>query len=395
MNRILEFIQQHEAEWLADLSALVGVDCGTMNKRGVDAVGEIVARRCKDFGFDVQKHAQVEWGDCYTATLRGTGSGRIMLMGHLDTVYFDGTVATHPIRHEGNKLYAPGAGDMKGGLLVGMYAMRALKVTGFTDFESLTFFFNSEEEHGSPVSKHITAKLAPTMDAALVFEPARANGAIVSARKAAATFTANIRGLSAHAGVQPEKGINAVVAAARLIEAAAALNGCVSGVTVTPSVVSGGTASNVVPDQCKVQIDCRAADKAGLQAVREGMRALAAKEFVTGAQVELSGDFSFPPMEKTPAVAMMANFAKQAAHELGFALEDIATGGASDASVIAPFCPVVDGLGPISGNAHNADTEYIEVDSIVPRTALAAMLIQRLLQPDSLKQLRAMKPAQS
>ncbi len=392
MKTIFELVQQHEQAWLADLAALCAIDCGTENKAGVDAVGQLVMQRCAGWGWEIQHYPQKNWGDCHTATLHGKGDGRLMLMGHLDTVYFDGTVAAHPARRDGNRLYQPGAGDMKGGLLTGMYAMRALQLSGFDAFESLTFFFNSEEEHGSPVSKVITAALAPTMDAGLVFEPARANGAIVSARKAAATFTAKISGFSTHAGIAPEKGINAVLAAARLIEAAAALNGCAPGVTVTPSVIHGGTASNVVPDECVVKIDTRAADPAGMKTVEAGMAALADRDYVRGAEVEITGGFGFPPMTKTLAVAMMCEHAKAVATTLGFELQDVATGGGSDASVIAPFAPVIDGLGPVSGNAHNASEEYIELDSVVPRTAMAALLIKRMLAPEALAELRKHKP---
>ena len=392
MRALNDFIQQHEQDWHNDLRKLISIDCGTTNKAGVDAVGAIITAKCIEWGWDMQTYPQEKWGDCHTATLHGTGTGRIMLMGHLDTVYFDGTVATHPARKEGNKLYAPGAGDMKSGLLVGMYAMRALQQTKFAGFESLTFFFNSDEEHGSPVSQTITKALAPTMDAALVFEPARASGAIVSARKASAKFAIHIQGLSAHAGIAPEKGINAVVAAAHYALAAAALNKCVPGVTVTPTVLHGGGAANVVPDEATVQIDCRAEDATGVQAVEEGMREVALRDFVAGAVVTMTGGFSSAPMAKTTSVALMADLAREAAADLDFVLQDVATGGASDANTIAPYCPVIDGLGPVSGNAHNAELEYIETDSIVPRTTMAALLIQKILQPDNLARLRATAP---
>ncbi len=391
MQALHDFVNNHRQEWLDNLARLTAIDCGTTNKPGVDAVGAHITNLCRSWGWDVHTYPQEKWGDCHTATLTGTGVGRIMLMGHLDTVYFDGTVAAHPARQEGNNLYLPGAGDMKGGLLTGMYALRALQQSGFDQFETLTFFFNSEEEHGSPVSQHITQNLASSMDAALVFEPARSSGAIVSARKASAKYAVHIKGLSAHAGIAPEKGINAVVAAAHYVLAAAALNKCVPGVTVTPTVVHGGGASNVVPEDATVQIDCRAEDPAGVAAIEQGMRDLAKLTFVSGAAVTVTGGFSFPPMAKTPSVSLMAGLARDAAADLDFVLEDVATGGASDANIIAPHCPVIDGLGPVSGNAHNADLEYIELDSIVPRTVMAALLIRKILQPQTLQALRSVR----
>ena len=381
------------AAWLADLRALTGRDCGTHNKRGVDEMGSFVAQRCRDWGWEVERHAQSEYGDCHVAVTRGRGQGSILLMGHLDTVYPNGTVEARPWREADGKIFAPGACDMKGGLLVGMYAMRALQLEAADQFGSLTFFFNSEEEYGSPVSRGIAAGLARQADAALVYEPARMSGDIVSARKASADFTLTVRGLAAHAGVAPEKGINATVELAHRIIDLQALSGLAPGVTVTPSVVQGGTATNVVPDLAQVRIDVRAADVSGIRATELALRAVAARTTVAGSKCELAGGFSFPPMEKGPGVALMAELARKAASELGFAINDVATGGASDASLLSQFTPTIDGMGPVGGNAHNAETEYIEIASIAQRTKLSIKLIAALLEPATLKRLRALKPA--
>ncbi len=377
--------------YLADLRALTSLDCGTLNKRGVNAAGAVVTQRCSAWGWDVETHLMADYGNCHSVVLRGTGQGRILLMGHLDTVYLDGVAASHPWREENGRIFAPGACDMKGGLLVGMAAMRALALSARDAFESLTFFFNSEEEMGSPVSRGIAARLARNSDAALVYEPARMTGDIVSARKASGEFTLRARGLAAHAGVAPEKGINAVVELSHRIIELQALSGFFPGVTVTPSVTRGGTVVNVVPDNASVTVDVRATNLAGMRAVEKALKDIAGHVTVTGAASELSGGFSFPPMEKTPAVALMADLAKAAAQSLGFAINDVPTGGASDASHLSQFAPTIDGMGPVGGNAHNADTEYIEAASILPRIALSVRLIQRLLAPDMLAQLRAHK----
>lgn len=380
------------AALIADLKALTGIDCGTTNKRGVDAAGDVITGRCAQWGWDVTRHAQVDYGDCLVATARGTGRGRILLMGHLDTVYPDGTVAARPWREVDGRIFAPGACDMKGGLLVGMYAMRALATRARDQFESLTFFFNSEEEKGSPVSRGLAAGLASSADAALVYEPARMTGDIVSARKASGEFTLTASGLAAHAGVSPEKGVNAVVEIAHRILDLMALSGLAPGVTVTPSVVRGGTVANVVPDRAEIIIDARAADLAGMRAVEAAVREIAARNSVPGARLALSGGFSFPPMEKSPAVALMAELARETATALGFSINDVATGGASDASILSQFAPTIDGMGPVGGNAHNAETEYIEMASIAQRISLSERLILRLLEPGILARLRAARP---
>jgi glutamate carboxypeptidase len=247
LNAFIQFLESSRSALLADLAALVNVDCGTHDKVGVDRVGEWVGARCAEWGWEVERFPQAAYGDCWLARLRGDGPGRVLLIGHLDTVYPDGTAAARPMRFEGEKVLGPGVCDMKGGLLVGMYALRALQTAGFRDFAELAFFFNSEEEVSSPVSRPLYTPVARTMDAALVLESARANGDIVSARKGSGDFTLKVTGRAAHAGVEPEKGANAVVELAHQIVALHRLNGLAPGVTVNPGVIGGGT---VTGHQC-------------------------------------------------------------------------------------------------------------------------------------------------
>ncbi|MBI1877384.1 MAG: M20/M25/M40 family metallo-hydrolase, partial [Chloroflexi bacterium] len=145
MNTLISFLESIQSDFLTDLAALVNLDCGTENKVGVDQVGAWIRDRCAVWGWEVQHFPLTGYGDCWLAHLRGRGAGRIMLIGHLDTVYPDGTAAIRPMRFEGQNIMGPGVCDMKGGLLVGMYAMRALQTSGFDDFAELVFFFNSEE----------------------------------------------------------------------------------------------------------------------------------------------------------------------------------------------------------------------------------------------------------
>lgn len=379
VNPIITFLESARPNFLSDLAALVNVDCGTHNKAGVDAVGEWIGARCADWGWEVQRLPQVEYGDCWLARLRGDGVGRLLLMGHLDTIYPDGTAAARPMRLAGAKIVGPGTCDMKGGLLVGMYALRALQTTDFRGFSELAFFFNSEEEVSSPVSQSLYSPIAREMDAVLVLESARANGDIVSARKGSGEYTIRVIGKAAHAGVEPEKGANAILELAHQIIALHRLNGLAPGVTVNAGVIGGGTKSNVVAAEAWVRVDARAADPAGAEALAQAIADLAGHTTIPRTQVEVAGGFHYPPMAKTPAVALLVEFARNAARDLGFEVNDAATGGASDANVIAALgVPVLDGLGPVGGLDHSPD-EYIEADSIVPRTALVAGLIQRIL----------------
>lgn len=379
METITSFLESAQADYLTDLAALVNLDCGTENKAGVDRVGAWIRDRCLAWGWEVQHFPLSDYGDCWLARLHGRGTGRVMLMGHLDTVYPEGTAASRPMRFVGPHIMGPGVCDMKGGVLVGMYALRALQTAGFTDFAELAFFFNSEEELGSPVSRTLYTPVTQPMDAALVLESARMNGDIVSARKGAGVYTVRVKGKAAHAGVEPEKGANAILEMAYQAIAFQKLNGVAPGVTVNVGVMSGGTAHNVVPEAAELEVDVRAVDLAGVAAIRHAVANLNGPTTVPGTQVQIQGGFSYFPMAKTRATAFLVELAQNAAQELGFAVNDAATGGASDANQIAALgVPVLDGLGPVGGLDHGPD-EYIEQASIVPRTALLVGLIRRIL----------------
>jgi glutamate carboxypeptidase len=219
-------------------------------------------------------------------------------------------------------------------------------------------------------------------------ESARANGDIVSARKGSGEFHLRVTGRAAHAGVEPEKGANAVVELAHQILALQALNGLAPGVTVNPDVIGGGTVSNVIPAEAWVTVDVRAVDPAGAQAISKVLASLPSRITVSGTRVEILGNFSYPPMARTPAVGFLADLARDSARELGFEINDVATGGASDANVLASLgVPVLDGLGPIGGLDHSPD-EYIEADSLIPRAAMVAGLLQRILSEKNLNELR-------
>lgn len=385
MQKIVSFIESALPQYLADLEALVNVDCGTFTKRGVDWVGEWVNARGFEWGWDMQYFPQHEFGNCYLARLHGHEShhddslGRLIMLGHMDTVYPEGTATERPLRREGQRLIGPGVCDMKSGLLTGMYALRALQVTGFDHFQELSFFFNSDEELGSPASKKLYMPFIQRTDAALVLESGRTNGNIVSARKGSGEYTVRVKGRAAHAGVEPEKGANAVLELAHQIIALHALNGIAPGVTVSATIIGGGTRTNVVPDEAWAQCDVRAVDPEGARIIQEALARLGEHTSVVGTSVHVEGRFGYPPMGKTPAIAFMADIAKETARELGFEINDQATGGASDANNVAQMgVPVLDGLGPIGGLDHSP-AEYIELESIVPRTALLAGLIQKLL----------------
>jgi glutamate carboxypeptidase len=262
-----------------------------------------------------------------------------------------------------------------------LYALHAVVASGFDRFGEIGMFCNSEEEVGSPVSREIYPQFARGADAALILEPARESGAIVSARKGVGTYKVAVRGKSAHAGVEPDKGANAILALAQYTQALQSLNGFRPGLTVNVGVVRGGSRPNVVADFAEAEVDVRVARAEDAPPLEQAMRQALSREVVKGVTAELTGSISNPTMEKTEASGRLVVLAKNAAHELGFDIEDVATGGGSDGNYTAGLgTPTLDGLGPIGGKAHNAMEEWMNVDSVVPRAAMLAKLIVAIAQ---------------
>jgi glutamate carboxypeptidase len=265
---------------------------------------------------------------------------------------------------------------MKGGLLSGLHALAALQASGMRP--SVTFVANPDEEIGSIFSKRHIQRLAPAHDATLVLECARANGDIVSARKGIADLEISFNGRAAHAGVEPEKGRSAILAAAHQVIALHQLNGRWPTVTVNAGVIEGGTRPNVVAAACRLQVDLRAANQGAFDQARAEVERLIAASPIDGVGAELRQLAMHPPFEKTPATGRMAELAIAIAGDLGFALTDAATGGASDANTTAALgVPTLDGLGPVGGDDHSAD-EWLDLSSVAPRMTLLAQLIARI-----------------
>jgi glutamate carboxypeptidase len=294
----------------------------------------------------------------------------------MDTVFDPGTAAERPFRIDDAIAHGPGVTDMKSGLLAGLYALKALVgETGGLPFERVTFVANPDEEVGSPTSTPHIRELAADADVALVLECARANGDIVSARKGILETRIIVHGRAAHAGVEPEKGRNAILEAARIVEDLHGLNGRWPGVTVNVGRIAGGTRPNVVAERCELEVDVRSATAEGLDLVEAAVREIAAATEVPDTTVELHVMAGWRPMEKLPRSGRLVAHAQAVALGLGFEVRDTATGGASDANTTSGMgIPSLDGLGPIGGNDHSP-AEYLEVESIVPRTAMLAGLL--------------------
>jgi glutamate carboxypeptidase len=379
LERLRASIAADLPDYLANLERLVNVDCGSYTPAGVNEVGrwtgDFLARLGASVEFRPDPAARL--GDTIVATFDGQSGGpRVLLIGHLDTVFDPGTAAARPFRIEDGVAYGPGVTDMKSGLLAGLHALRALMAErGGLPFERLVYLANPDEEIGSPTSTPHIRTLAAGMDATLVLECARANGDIVSARKGILDLRIEVRGRAAHAGVEPEKGRSAILEAARIVRELHALNGRWPGVTVNVGVIGGGSRPNVVPERCSLEVDVRGTSRSALEAAETEIRRIAEATEVPDTSIEYEVMARWWPMEKLERSGRLVAHAQGVARTLGFEIRDASTGGASDANTTSGMgVPSLDGLGPIGGNDHSP-SEYLDVDSIVPRTTLLAGLL--------------------
>jgi glutamate carboxypeptidase len=369
------------ARFLEQLERLVNVDCGSYTPEGVNKIADFCADALRALGAGVERlpHRPApdgqRLGDLVVGRLAGDGP-RLLLIGHMDTVFDPGTASVRSYRTDGDRAYGPGVTDMKAGLLAGLHALEALRAIG--ERPSVTFVANPDEEIGSPFSTPHIRNLVPEHDAALVLECARANGDIVSARKGTVDVRITITGRAAHAGVEPEKGRSAILEAAHKVVTLHALNGRWPSVTVNAGVIHGGTRPNVVAERCELKVDVRAARATEFEEAKAEVERIARTRTVDGTQAEVTRSPGHPPMERSEGTARLAELAIGIAADLGFQLSDAATGGASDANTTAAAgLPTLDGLGPVGGDDHSVD-EWLDLTSIVPRTTLLAAFIGRI-----------------
>jgi glutamate carboxypeptidase len=366
-------------DYLANLERLVNIDCGSYTPAGVNEVGRWTGDFLAELGAEVEYRPDPDGrlGDTVVATFTGqAGLPRVLLIGHLDTVFDPGTAAQRPFRMEDGVAHGPGVTDMKSGLIAGLHALKALiGERGGLPFERLVFVANPDEEIGSPTSTPHIRAIAADVEVALVLECARANGDIVSARKGILDARLHVHGRAAHAGVEPEKGRSAILEAARLVTGLHALNGHWPGVTVNVGVIGGGTRPNVVPESCTLEVDVRATSREALEEAEAEVHRMADATEVEGTTVEIETMARWWPMEKLDRSGRLVEHAQAVAVALGFEVRDASTGGASDANTTSGLgVASLDGLGPIGGGDHSP-AEYLDVESIVPRTTLLAGLL--------------------
>ncbi|MGI8826980.1 MAG: M20 family metallopeptidase [Chloroflexota bacterium] len=362
-------------DYLLDLKTLVSIDSGTHDKAGVDLVGAWLQAQYEAMDGHIQIHRQGAVGDNIVVGFEGAGAGKVLLLGHMDTVYAAGTVAERPFALDGARAIGPGTCDMKAGVLSILYALRLLRRQACDSFASISILYNSDEEAGSRFSRELVRTEAEQADVVLVLEAGRENGDIVSARKGVATGELRVMGTAAHAGVNHKNGRSAIHELAHLIVALEHLNGTIPGVTLNVGKVEGGGPVNVVPDQAQARFELRAHSLDLLRETIGRVEDAVSHRSVDGTDLALDITIDHHPMHKSESTADLVRLYQSLAADIGQEVKDTATGGASDGNTAASAGrPVLDGLGPIGGGAHSTD-EYVRVDSIAPRAALLAALI--------------------
>ena len=383
-RRRLAYFNERREQMVAALRELVEIESPSENKAAVDRLSDFVAQkfaalggqihihRANDFG----NHLQVDFASGPADGQRGKTTGKpVLLLGHYDTVYPLGTLASMPCRVDGNKLTGPGVLDMKAGIALMLFAIAALRDWHGELPRPVSVLLVSDEEVGSNSSRAITESLAKKSAAVLVLEPSYGfEGALKTARKGVGEYTLKVTGKAAHSGLDFQKGVNAILELSRQIERVSRFTDLKKGLTVNVGIVSGGSRTNVVPAEAIAHVDVRIArlkDAAGIDGKMRAMR-----PFNRKCKLEVGGGINRPPMERTAGVAALYQKATAIARDLGWKLGEAAVGGGSDGNFTAGLgIPTLDGLGGVGDGAH-ASHEHILIAELPRRAALLAGLIE-------------------
>jgi glutamate carboxypeptidase len=376
MCSLLDWLRPRESAMVRLIGRFVRAESPSLDKAAVDRFGRMVAAEWKRRGASVTVLRQRERGNHIRAEWNpreNSARGQILVLGHLDTVYSAGTIAKMPFYLSRGRAWGPGTFDMKGGLVIALHAVDALAAAGFVPEKRVVFLWTSDEEIGSPTSRAAVEREARRSDAVLVLEPGSGlEGSVKTGRKGVGEIELIATGRAAHAGLNPEDGINAIEEIALQIAGITRWNQPRRGITVNAGVIEGGTRTNVIAARARALIDVRASRLAEMRALERKFRRL--RPILAGAKLDVRGGFNRPPMERKMSAALYAK-ARALSKEMGIALGESFVGGGSDGNFTAALgVPTLDGLGAVGEGAHSP-RENIVVRALPERAALLAALL--------------------
>ena len=381
LQRLLSHCQAELPGLLRCLEQAVKTESPTSSKRHVDRLAKFFAGKFKRQGGKVRVLRHPQAGSAVVAEFWGERRRKkrsarpILLLGHLDTVWDIGTLRRMPFRIRNGRAYGPGVYDMKSGIVCGLWAIRALQALGIQPASPVRFFLNSDEETASVAFRRQLRAEARRARAVLVLEPAAAGGALKTSRKGVGEFRIAVRGRSAHAGINPEAGVNAISELARQLLRIEALARPRRGLTLTVGTVEGGTRPNVVPEHASARVDVRILRLNDREAIERKVRGL--KPIHPQARLVIEGGVNRPPMERRRAAALYRR-ARELGRQMGMDIQEASSGGGSDGNFTAALgVPTLDGLGGVGDGAHAAH-EHVILSELPRRAALLAALLATL-----------------
>lgn len=377
MRALLAGARRNQPDLLQLLEKLVRAESPSDDKTAVDACGALVIEHARALDGRIKIHRQRVFGNVLEIRFgprRKKDAGLpVLLLGHLDTVWPRGALKSMPCHIAEGRFCGPGALDMKAGVAMALTAIEMLTEAGLLNRE-IVLLLNSDEEVGSPVSRPITEKLARESEAVFVLEPAQGL-AYKTARKGTGNWRIEVKGIAAHAGVDFEKGASAIRELARVIDSVSGWTDLQRGLTISVGLIGGGSKTNVIPAQAWAEVDGRIARLADGPRIEKKFASL--KPADKRCSLLVTGGINRPPMERTRGSVALFRQARELAAEIGFSLNEAATGGASDGNFTSALgIPTLDGMGAVGEGAH-AHHESIQLEHIAPRTALLAAMLTR------------------
>ena len=395
---VLSLVKKEKPALLETLKGLVSIETGSRDREGLDKLADLIAARLKELGGKVElieptdvykmEDTPEKIGNMVQATFMGTGTKKILLIAHMDTVYPRGMLAQQPFRVESDRVYGLGIADDKQGIAVILHTLAILKAMNFREYGTLTVLINADEDLSSPGSRSLITKLGTAHDATFSVESSRVESDKLSlATSGIASVTLTVKGRAAHSGNAPERGINALYELAHQVLQTRDLSDPAVGLKMNWTLANAGTTRNMIPPAAQAVADVRVVRVADYDAIEKKVRERIKKQLLPEAKVAMNFERRRPPLEATAASRALGKHAQQIYRELGkeLVVDEMPEGGGTDAAfaALSTKAPVIERFGLQGYGAHSADAEYVLLDSIEPRLYLLSRMIMDVSQGKS------------